>query len=295
MNFEMMKSLCCAKEDHLFNFLYEFLKKHGYSNVQKGKDYIVAEGTSKYPVCLLAHLDTVFLRTPDEDEFYYDSHKKVLWNPNGSGFDDRAGVYAIIVLILKGYTPSIIFTRGEERGGIGAGKLITRFPHCPFKNCKALIQLDRAGYNDMVFYSCGNDKFTDYIGTFGFEEDFGTFTDISIIAPQWGLAAVNLSIGYEYEHTAGELLHIDWCDETIEKVKNILDKSAQMKKYKYIAIPLDKLYSKYMFETEVDYQSECICCGKNISKGKGISLPEFAPYVMCNACYDEYYCNDDNI
>jgi hypothetical protein len=286
---EIIKNICCLKDHELYYEIIVFLESKGYKNIkEKEGQYIFAEGDNEYPVALIAHLDTVFY-TPLMENFYFDQERKVLWNPNGSGFDDRAGVVAIMSIIAEGYRPTVIFTFGEEVGGVGASALIRDYPSCPIKNCKALIELDRAGFDDMVFYNCDNKDFISYIESFGFELQEGTFTDISILAPTWKIAAVNLSIGYEYEHTKGELLHLDWFNEIIKKVKNILMQSNTMKKYKYIEKVLDNSYLRNMFKTEVDYQSKCICCEKKIPAGKGISFDGIHPYVLCKECYDAYF------
>ena len=82
------------EEDQLRKFLITFLKKNGYQAIIENDSYIFAEGDC--PICLLAHMDTVFNSTPDY--FYYDQDQDVLWHPGGSGFDDRAGIFAIITL-----------------------------------------------------------------------------------------------------------------------------------------------------------------------------------------------------
>lgn len=156
-----------------------------------------------------------------------------MWSPQGLGGDDRAGVYAIIQIIENGYRPSIVFTTDEELCCLGAQALIEKKPICPFKNLKAIIELDRQGKKDMVFYGCRNSSFKKYIKNYDFIFKKGSFSDISILAPAWDVAAVNLSIGYEDEHSPLEILHIDWLEETIKKVKNILNDSFSMPTFAY--------------------------------------------------------------
>ena len=242
MNLKVMIDLCCIEVKQLRIFLYNFLRRHGYKEIRRGKGYIIAEGN--IPACLIAHLDTVFRHQPSAEQFLFDPKRKVLWSPYGSGFDDRAGVYAIMEIIEAGYRPHIVFTEGEEYGGIGANQLVEDFPKCPFNKCKALIELDRANSDDMVFYDCDNEKFEEFIGKFGFVADIGSFTDISIIAPEWEIAAVNLSVGYLDEHTVSERLHTTWCDATIDKVKNILIEinKKSVKPYKYIKLDYNSYY-----------------------------------------------------
>lgn len=265
-------------EDQLRNFLITFLKKNGYQVIIENGSYIFAEGDC--PICLLAHMDTVFNSTPNY--FYYDQEQDVLWHPGGSGFDDRAGIFAIITLIHDGYRPHIIFTDLEEIGGIGARQLIKDYPKCPFDQCKALIQLDRANKNDCVFYNCINNDFADFIEKYGFEFAFGIFTDISIIAPKWKIAAVNLSVGYEDEHLPTERLHVNWLFDTIDKVSKILDDIDSMPFYEYIE-------EKPKYEKIDDEFDCCVFCGipfkhnhKNIINLAGYS------YAVCDVCKNLY-------
>lgn len=242
MNLKLIRTLTAVSQKKLYNILVRFLKRSGYMNIIKGPGFILAEG--EYPICLIAHLDTVFPHPQKEENFIYDPEKKILWGIGGSGFDDRAGVAGIIEIVERGYCPHILFTDLEEVGGIGAQELTIKYPKWPFKTeCHALIELDRANHKDAVYYQCDNKDFEDYIESFDFEFDCGTFSDISIIAPTWGIAAVNLSIGYEMEHTPNELLHTDWFDETIDKVENILLNSQNMKHYKYI----EKSYPQILY------------------------------------------------
>ena len=278
MRLEIIKNLCSVDEEKLKRILYKFLSSHGYKNIKKTNDYIIAEGT--YPICLIAHMDTVFSFPPYKDNFIYDDKKKILWSYYGAGFDDRAGIYAIIEIIKAGFNPSVIFTTGEEIGGVGAYQLINDYPICPF-NCNALIQLDRMGKQDMVFYQCDNPDFENYIGKYGFDLAKGTFTDISIIAPQWGIAAVNLSIGYEDEHTTSERLHCDWCDETIKKVKNIIAGSQSMRSFSYIPAQTVTFNNKD--------NNSCIFCGLSSKDNFFIKDSDLGfDYYCCPSCYYQY-------
>ena len=282
MNLKLMKKLCTLREDKLKKILVKFLKNKGYKNIIYNKDFLIAEG--QLPICLVAHLDTVFQFLPKWDDFLYDSKKNVLWYPGGSGFDDRAGIYAIIELVNKGYFPHIIFTDKEEYGGIGAKALIQQFPQPPFE-AKAIIELDRANENDMVFYNCDNVSFEKYIGQFGFELSWGTFTDISIIAPEWRIAAVNVSIGYIDEHTQIERLYCDWCDKTIERVGWILEETSKdtMPFFEYIPYKLISYTHHSALET-----SSCLLCGKQNGTLYKIDDNGFS-YYLCEPCYHQCY------
>jgi di/tripeptidase len=198
-------------ETDLYNYLSKKLKIK-YSNVITLPYGIYAEG--KIPILLVAHLDTVYSHPPKH--IFHDTKQNIVWSPEGIGADDRAGVYAILQ-IIKHYKPHILFCTGEEMQGFGAKKISTLLspPHVKF-----MIELDRKGLNDAVFYNCENQKFIDYINSFGFVEDFGTYTDIKFLL--WDIASVNLSIGYYYEHSLREYLKVNEMNLTINKVEKIL-------------------------------------------------------------------------
>lgn len=219
------------KEDTLLKTMHEFLKKH-YKTIHLTKEFLIAVG--ELPVALVAHVDTVFTYPPED--VYYDRVKNVMWSPDGLGADDRAGVYAITQIVKSGYRPTIIFTTDEEIGGLGARALIDSYKEAP-TDLKYIIQVDRRGSNDCVFYNCGNTEFEKYVEGFGFVTSIGSFSDISIICPAWGIAGVNLSIGYYDEHSRSEILHIGQMLSTIQKIKHMLDASHTASTYEYIHKP----------------------------------------------------------
>ena len=230
------------KEETLLKTMKEYLKKH-YEKIHMSKDYLIAIG--EIPVALIAHLDTVFPYSPSH--IYYDRVKNVMWSPEGLGADDRAGVYSIVQIIKSGYRPTIIFTTDEEVGALGAREIVKVFPKAPTE-LKYIIQLDRRGYNDCVFYNCDNTNFEQYIESFGFMTKIGSFSDISVICPAWEVAGVNLSVGYYDEHSRSETLHVDEMLTTIQKVKNMLKDINNAEFYKYVAKPyLSDWYSKDYF------------------------------------------------
>lgn len=221
---QTLEKICTLKQDSLLNTMSRYLvSKYGEDKVTRCKDFILAEGD--VPIALVAHLDTVFTTPPKQ--IYYDQRQGVMWSPQGLGADDRAGVFAIVNIISQGYRPHIIFTTDEEIGGIGAEALAKAHPRHPFSDLRYLIELDRRGTNDCVFYDGYNRDFTDYVEKFGFVEGFGSYSDICSICPQWGIAGVNLSIGYEDEHTLTETLNIGAMIGTINRVKLMLEQKVE--------------------------------------------------------------------
>jgi hypothetical protein len=232
---ELFKALVGSTQELLRQSMSELLNKK-YERVITTKDYIVAIGD--IPIALVAHMDTVF--SAPVKHLYYDEKKNLLWSPEGLGADDRAGIFAIIKIIQSGLRPSIILTTDEERGGLGAAAL-GEIP-CPIKGLKYLIELDRRGQDDCVFYDCDNKDFIKYVESFGFIEQLGTFSDISFLCPAWERCGVNLSVGYQNEHSYNETLHIPTLYNTIEKVKEMLTVDA-IPDFEYIEIEYRRWFS----------------------------------------------------
>lgn len=276
MNLGLFKKICELTQPQLLNILTEFLHEN-YDKVITTKSYTIAEG--QIPVALVAHLDTVAQFPPTD--IYYDQEEKVMWSPQLLGADDRAGVYAIIEAIQRGYRPHIIFVCDEEIGCKGAIKLVQDFKgKSPFNELKAIIELDRQGENDSVYYNCANEKFEKFINKYGFITDIGSFSDISVIAPSFKIAAVNLSVGYLNEHSLGEHLHTDWLEATIEKVCKILEDIDSYKTFKYIKNPTGFDFFPLM-------TNQCaICNGKLTTKNKITTVDGI---TICKKCFNEYY------
>ena len=271
--------------------MLKYLKSKGYKNVISTNMYIIAEG--ELPICLCAHMDTVFLFAPKD--IYFDAEQKIMWSPQGLGADDRAGIYCIINLLEKGFKPSIILTDLEEYGGKGADALVLKYPNCPFKDCRALIQLDRQGEKDSVFYECDNVDFENKINSYGFKTDFGSFTDISILAPKWGIAAVNLSVGYKNEHQYIEVLNLEYCHKTIEKVSKILKDCKEWNFYEYIPLVCLNPFSFYTNPENKDQEpwwisQTCKYCGKQLEVDEGYLIESknknpYEEFLICDDCY----------
>lgn len=305
----LFEQLCMLTQKELKATLAKFLKTK-YKKVVETKDYIYAIGN--IPIALCAHMDTVFPKPPEKNEIYYDRRKGVMWSPVGLGADDRAGIFSIIQIIKHNFRPHIIFTTDEEKGCLGAGVLAGI--ECPFDDLRYIIQLDRRGSDDCVFYECENFEFTDYVEKFGFVENFGTFSDIYDLCPAWGIAGVNLSIGYYNEHSAIETLHVNSMLNTIEKVEKML--SVPKEKIPQFKFVYSKLYVKYMLgnsnmmcPSEEDYEDyyndedweleplnvSCHCCHKIIDIENTIPVTNTSgnKYFLCIDCLSA--TGDDDI
>jgi di/tripeptidase len=213
----LLQQLLQKTERQLLNYIPQLLVTNGYEEIISTKDYIFSKGN--IPILLVAHLDTVHYEKVKD--IYFDEKKQVVWSPQGIGGDDRCGVYSILK-ITEECKPYVLFTTKEEVGGIGATYASKELFLDIYGNVNFIIELDRRGEDDAVFYECGNESFQEYILSFGFKENYGSFSDISILSPCWDIASVNLSIGYHNEHTKSEYINLKHMNKTIKRLKNIL-------------------------------------------------------------------------
>ena len=260
---KLLETLVRGNQIYVKNLMSYYLKKQGYKTIRNTTDFVMAEGN--IPIALVAHMDTFFEGYKADRELYYDQEKNVMFCPDGAGFDDKAGLFAIITLLSKGLRPHIILTTDEEVGGIGASFVAEEKP---FEDLRYIIELDRRGKNDCVFYDCANEDFNKYVEGFGFKTSRGSFSDISIICPAWGVAGVNLSIGYQNEHTKSEILDVAAMFATIERVAKML-KEKDIPSFKYV--------NSYIVTAKRDMT--CGNCGKTIKS--------FEPYMYVWAAADK--------
>lgn len=292
-DYKLLERLVSLSQKEMHKAMAQYLKAK-YDNVIFTKDYLVAVGD--IPIALVAHMDTVF-KTPVSN-LYYDQRKGVLWSPEGLGADDRAGIFAILKIVQDGLKPSIILTTDEEEGGLGAAALATE--DCPIPNLKYMIELDRRGTNDCVFYDCYCPEFIDYVESFGFCEHWGSFSDISFLMPEWQICGVNLSVGYEDEHSYTEILNIGPLFDTIKKVKKMLtEKNIPDFTYNEMVGSMS-----HWWKTDV-YGQHCSKCKKLYSeyelfpvKGKDGRTKYYCPDCIvgnvewCEVCHEAFEIED---
>lgn len=225
------EEICGMTQKEVKLYAQKYLIDQKYKVVNED-GFLYAKGN--IPVLLVAHMDTVHKEVCKEIL----TDNNIISSPQGIGGDDRCGIY-IILNILKDLNCSVLFCEDEEIGGVGAKKF-AKSKYISELDVKYIIEFDRKGNNDAVFYSCDNKEFTKFITeTTGFNEVFGTFSDISIIAPEAKIAAVNLSSGYYNAHTTNEYVKISEMENTIKVAKKLIQ--TESKSFEYIA----KTYNRY--------------------------------------------------
>lgn len=225
--YTMFKQICQMSQKDLKDYLVNKLSET-HNQMVVGDGFVYAQG--KFPVLLVAHLDTVHDKLPST--FEYDMISDALSSPEGIGGDDRCGVYMILD-IIKRYNCSVLFCEDEEIGCVGAEKF-AKTELVQNLTFNYIIEFDRKGNKDAVFYNCDNPEFEEFITKEYFKTAYGSFSDISVVAPVLKCAAVNLSCGYYNAHTKSEYVVVSEMKNSIRMACKILDRTTENDKFEYI-------------------------------------------------------------
>lgn len=192
----------------------------------------------------------------------------------------------MILQIIRKHRCHVLFCEDEETGGVGAQEFATSDIR---PEVNYIVELDRHGSNDAVFYDCDNPEFTQFVTGFGFKEDMGSFSDISIIAPTLKVAAVNISAGYYREHSRHEYVDLRVMEKNIGLVGKMVSSPAE--KFEYIeAVYFHRglqggRYYEDILDFEKYYQG-----GKDVEIESLMPLPDSAHIRMHGGDIEECEC-----
>lgn len=227
MDIKQFKKICTLNQSRLKTYVTRKLSDK-YDNVYTSDGFVYAQGD--FPVLLVAHLDTVHRELPK----VINIENGTISSPQGIGGDDRCGVYAILKITDK-VKCSVLFCEDEEIGCVGTNSFLkTTLADALVGKFNYIIEIDRRGKNDAVFYDCDNKDFEKFITKEFYKTSYGTLSDISYIAPHLECSAVNLSSGYYKAHTNNEYVVIDEVDTCIREVVKLLNRTTESDKYEYI-------------------------------------------------------------
>ena len=236
-NFE---NICKMTQAQVKTYMKKYLTSKKYDVVDED-GFLYAKGD--VPVLLVAHMDTV----------HKEQCSKIikidgkLSSPQGIGGDDRCGIY-IIMNLVKEFHCSVLLCEDEESGGVGARKFTkatytgvneanepVELKYIDNLGVNYMVEFDRRGNNDAVFYSCDNKDWTNFVeDCTGYKFTYGSFSDISVLMPEAKIAAVNLSSGYYKAHSTDEYVVYDEMMDTVEAAKALI-KTDCPEPFQYIA------------------------------------------------------------
>ena len=262
-----LNKLFTLPDTELKSALWFDLQSRGYNpdNMYHTNDFLYAEGDAPY--MLVAHLDTVHKELPSV--ICYSRDGNYIMSPQGIGGDDRCGVYIILSLLNRlSFKPYILFTMGEEKGCIGAKAFIKFMSDDPYSipDLKFIVEYDRKGDKDCVFYRCGNKDFEKFVEGFGFKTALGSCSDICHIAPEFGCAAVNLSSGYYNPHTQHEYVCMADMHNTIDASFKML--TAECGTFKWIEKPMPTYQNTHKRTSNIYRQVRVTMLPPNVVKVK---------------------------
>lgn len=194
----------------LMRYLNSAIRKKYYDIYTDDDNYIFAvPKQASNHIMLVSHMDTV----KRSSKVKLIDNNGVITNANGVlGADDRAGVFAILEIANrciknKGPLPYLLFTNYEECGGLGVRRFCKdKIDVNVIPDIYLMIELDRRGINDAVYYSEPEAALKPIIESVGYKEAWGSYSDVSTLSDFNDIAHVNLSIGYFNEHTKNEML-----------------------------------------------------------------------------------------
>lgn len=226
------EDLCKMTQKQLKEYMKQYLTENNYE-VVCDDGFLYAKGT--VPVLLVAHLDTVHKVLCKE----ITRINNKISSPQGIGGDDRCGVF-MIANIVKDLHCSVLLCEDEEVGAIGAAKF-TKTEYINNLDVNYMIEFDRKGNSDAVFYSCDNTEFINFVtNCTGYKKAYGTFTDISKLMPASKICGVNLSCGYYNAHLVSEYVLYDEMMNTISVAKTLIEEKCDGP-FKYV----ERQYSFY--------------------------------------------------
>lgn len=239
------EDICRMTQPEVKAYMKSYLSSKSYKVIDED-GFLYAKGT--VPVLIVAHMDTVHNQ---QCNTIVNNNGKIS-SPQGIGGDDRCGVF-IIMNLVKELNCSVLLCEDEEKGGIGAHKFVeAKYEEADENGNKVtkkyienlgvnyMIEFDRRGSHDAVFYSCDNTDFIDLVEDVTcFKFAYGSFSDISVLMPAAKLSGVNLSCGYYGAHHPTEYVVYDEMMDTIEAAKVLIKEPCEKpfeyieKKYKY--------------------------------------------------------------
>jgi putative aminopeptidase FrvX len=224
-----------GQEDSVREYLKPILETYGldthvdtYGNLLATKKIGNGEGAT---VLLSAHMDTV--TGVFKNRKVLENNGVITSDQGALGADDRAGI-AIILEVLRQCeklsfegTIKVAFSRQEEIGCVGASHIDKAF----YSDVDLAIVVDRRGNRDIVvgnFYMpfCSNEvgEFMENVSAMldmNWQCVEGGISDAMTFAEE-GINSINVSAGYENEHTAKEYVVFEDMKDTVRLILQTL-------------------------------------------------------------------------
>ena len=202
----------------------------GYVAELDGAGNIWVEAGSKkdFPFLFVAHIDTCHQKEGMiEPEVVGGNTYKLAAADVGKGClgaDDGVGIHCNLRMLEAGVQGTYLFTRGEEKGGIGAMWIAANAQE-KLQGFIMSIEVDRAGTDEIIasqsYGECASESFCNELGlAIGMGQTAshqGVYTDVSEFAniiPE----NVNIAAGYERQHTYKETVNFVYVESLVKRL-----------------------------------------------------------------------------
>lgn len=190
-----------------------------------GNIWVTLAPAEEHSVLFCAHIDTCHTEMDERIEF---KNVEGYLVPNGklscAGFDDGVGMYVNLKLMEAGVKGTYLFTRGEEKGLVGASWIADNHPEW-LSQYLMCIEVDRQGTKEVVISQYHGDTASVEFGkdliyqlNMGHElSDEGIYTDNAAFAhliPE----CVNIAAGYSWQHTKNECCNPLYVEALVERM-----------------------------------------------------------------------------
>lgn len=246
-------------------------KKVNFATIGDGYFIYSKNDTPKPMLCV--HLDTIntiTINEPlDDTDFEYDHNLNILAVATDSnisclGGDDRAGVWIALKVIehmeaTKTFNYDVGFFMDEEIGCKGSLRYGNSLA---FKELETTcyIGLDRKstkGLQEVALYGDDNKELIKVFNDLGYPTDIGSITDAATLSPFKKVACVNVSVGYDNEHSKREVLYINCMEDTLRNIKGLSWSTEPYdNNYDHWYGDFSGGYDKYGYQYEQDYIEE---------------------------------------
>lgn len=246
------------------NFLIPKINSMGYRPAMDGIGNIWVEVAPKRdaPYLFVAHIDTChrgegIIKPIVEGNIIRVNPKDV--DSACLGADDGVGIYANLRMIEAGVCGTYLFTRGEEKGGIGATFIADNTPE-KLDGFLMSIEVDRAGTDEVIVSQAGgdcasesfSDKLCELIGMNHKTSYLGVYTDVAEFGDMIP-ENVNISAGYYRQHTLKETVDTSYVEKLIDRLIQIDWSALPIKRNKGdYGMAYDRKYGGYMYSSPTD-------------------------------------------
>jgi hypothetical protein len=214
-------------EEEVMHLLPSDLTKDEFGNYYK----IIGKSTTMFT----SHLDTADRNKSTTVLYEMEKNGETFITTDGTtilGADDKAGV-AVMLYMMSNQIPGVYyFFIGEERGGIGSGKVANNFEGTPhIQGIKKCISFDRRNYHSVITSQlgkeCCSDEFamalSNELNKNGLDikpDPTGIYTDSANFIDDIP-ECTNISVGYFSEHTDSEHQNITYLEKLAKASLNI--------------------------------------------------------------------------